>query len=77
MIIVMTLIYCKGAGNKSPCDFTHEGKWGDDELIQHQLYEETRLGKDWRGFEIDRNYEKFKDMRKVRIQEPIQPDTEL
>lgn len=43
------------------CHFLYDGKWGDDELVQHQLFHEG-LQNDhsfWLGFESSLSFGKF------------------
>ena len=58
------IITCKGIKNKGhveKCPFLYDGDWGDDQLIQHQLFHESLESKNlfWLGFDIYRSFGKF------------------
>jgi len=58
------IITCKGReknGQIEKCHFFHNGDWGDDKLVQHQLYHESLENKNlfWLGFETSLSFGKF------------------
>ncbi len=58
------IIICKGVQKNNrfeKCDFSYEGKWGDNELVVHQQYHESFEGKQycWLGFDSPQFFGKF------------------
>lgn len=58
------IISCKGIkknGQIEKCQFLHDGNWGDEKLIQHQLFHESSQKKDsfWLGFDTSLSFGKF------------------
>ncbi len=51
------IIVCRGAtsdGRIQKCRFSHDGEWGDRELVEHQRLHESarRPGRAWLGFDL-------------------------
>ena len=58
------IITCRGVkhgGKVENCSFLHSGKWGDEELIKHQIFHESSLHHDsfWLGFDSFLSLGKF------------------
>ena len=58
------IITCKGSkkdGILKKCQFLHDGNWGDNEMIEHQLFHESLQNKNsfWLGFDTVLSYGKF------------------
>ncbi len=58
------IITCKGTkknGKVEKCKFLHNGNWGDDALVNHQLSHESQKSKNsfWLGFDTSLYFGKF------------------
>ena len=58
------IITCKGSkkyGILKKCQFLHDGNWGDNEMIEHQIFHESLQNKNsfWLGFDTVLSYGKF------------------
>ncbi len=61
---ISLIITCKGTkknGEVEKCPFLHNGDWGDDLLVNHQLLHESQKSKNsfWLGFDTSLSFGKF------------------
>ncbi len=61
---ISLIITCKGIkknGKVEKCKFLHNGNWGDDALVNHQLSHESQKSKNsfWLGFDTSLYFGKF------------------
>ena len=58
------IITCKGIqknGQIEKCQFLHDGNWGDEKLVEHQLFHKSFENNNlfWLGFETQLSFGKF------------------
>ena len=58
------IIICKGIQKNhrfEKCAFSHDGDWGDIELVEHQKYHESMENEhcSWLGFDVPQFFGKF------------------